>query len=394
MPFLEKEIKAAFEAAGGRLDDMDGTIQEMKAYVDQTITQMRRLGKGLMSGTLDGKDYPGFWPNESMAKDFAAIFAQACKRDFPGIDTKDMGTIGSEGGVLIPSDLAEWIIQKLGKYSKFRKNAMTLKMGTGRLWMPKVSSDLTIYAPGEGQTITKSDVNIAMVKLEAIKLACLTAVNAELDADSIVGIAEVIGMSVTRSLAKKEDLIGFMGDGSSTYFGMRGIIGSLLAVDGTIGNIKGLKVASGNAYAEITLADFEGVVAILPDDADEDAKWYMNRKFYFGVVMPLARAAGVANLFEILGDRKERWLMGYPVEFVSCMPSTEANSQICAVLGDLKMGAYLGERRQLEIARSDQVYFAADQIGFRGIERIDVNAHGVGDTTDAGPIVGLITAAS
>ena len=106
----------------------------------------------------------------------------------------------------------------------------------------------------------------------------------------------------------------------------------------------------------------------------------MSKKFYYTVVHPLARAAGVANLFDILSDRKERHLLGYPVEFVSAMPSAEANDQVCAVLGDLKLGAYLGERRQLEIAKSDDVYFANDQIGIRGTERVDINAHGVGDT--------------
>ena len=392
--FTEKDIKAAFGAAGGRMDDLDCTVQEMKVYVEQAIAQIKRLSKSFMSGTLDGKDYPGFWPNESMAKGFAAVFAQASKRDFPGIDEKDMGTIGAEGGVLVPDELAIWIIQKLGKYGKFRKNAMPVRMGTGRQHVPKISADLTIYAPGEGKGITKSDLMVGFVKLEAVKLACITAINRELDEDSVLGVAEIIGMSVTRSMAKKEDLIGFMGDGTSTYFGMTGIIGALLGVDATIGNIKGLKVASGNNYSEITLGDFKGVVGILPADADDDDAWFMSKKFYYTVVYPLAESAGVANVFEVLSDRKQRYLYGYPVEFVAQMPSVEANSQICAILGDLKMGAFLGERRQLEIAKSDQAYFAEDQIGFRATERIDINAHGVGDTTDAGPIVALITAAA
>jgi HK97 family phage major capsid protein len=73
---------------------------------------------------------------------------------------------------------------------------------------------------------------------------------------------------------------------------------------------------------------------------------------------------------------------------------SEANSQICALLGDLTLGSYLGQRKAMTIDRSSDVYFANDQIGFRGIERIDINAYGVGDTTEAGPIVGLITAES
>jgi HK97 family phage major capsid protein len=76
------------------------------------------------------------------------------------------------------------------------------------------------------------------------------------------------------------------------------------------------------------------------------------------------------------------------------MPKAEANSQICALLANLRMGAYLGDRRNLTIDRSSERYFDTDQIGIRGTERVAPAIHGVGDTTDAGPICGLITAAS
>jgi HK97 family phage major capsid protein len=120
----------------------------------------------------------------------------------------------------------------------------------------------------------------------------------------------------------------------------------------------------------------------------------MNKKFYYDVVYPLAETAGVANIFEILSDRKGRFLLGYPVEFISCMPSVEADDQICAILGDLELGAILGERRELEIVRSDDVAFLNDLVAVRGIERIDINAHGIGDDEEAGSIVGLATAGS
>lgn len=175
---------------------------------------------------------------------------------------------------------------------------------------------------------------------------------------------------------------------------MTGIVGALRAVDEVIANIKGLIVAAGNAYSEITLANFREVVGILPDDCDDTAQWYMNKKFYYNVVYPLAETAGVANIFEILSDRKERFLLGYEVNFVSAMPSVEANSQICALLGDLQMGAYLGERKILTIEQNPGPFFIKNQLAIRGVERIDINAFGVGDTAEAGPIVGLITAAA
>lgn len=387
-----EKVKEGFEAANERITSFEETaklgLQELMESVKELQKQLRTVRQARVTGELAGQEYHSFWPTDYEAKQFGELILAAARR-------KAMGEgVGSGGGVIVPTELSSRIIQKMGQYGKFRKNATVLQMGSDRLDVPKIEADLTIYAPGEGKEITKSDMTFSLVGLIVKKFCALAAISSELEEDSVIAIGEIIGMSIARSMSKKEDLIGFLGDGTSTYFGMTGIVGALLGVDATIGNIKGLKVGTGNAYSELTLEDFEGVVAILPDDADDGAKWYVNRKFFFNVMHKLARGAGAADMFAILSDRKERYFMGYPVEFVSAMPSVEANSQICAILGDLQIGAYLGERRQLEIARSDQRYFESDLIGIRGLQRIDINAYGVGDTSEAGPICGLITAAS
>jgi len=108
----------------------------------------------------------------------------------------------------------------------------------------------------------------------------------------------------------------------------------------------------------------------------------------------LARAAGASDMFNILSNEKTRWFLGYPVVFTAAMPGTEADSQICAVLADLSLGAYLAERRVLEIAKSTEFLFQNDQIAIRSTQRIDIVPFGVGNTTESGPICGLITAAA
>lgn len=385
----EEKVAEGFKAAGERMDTVEQDMAEFKRAVEQLTSSLKMYSNAFKTGRTDtGETYNRFWATEAEAKAFGELFLIAAGR-------KDAGeAVSTEGGILVPEELAVTLIQKLGKYGKFRKNALVVPIGSDRRIVPKVESDLTIYAPGEGVEITKSDMSFSGVGLTMIKMCCLAAVSSELAEDSLIAIGEIIGTSIARSMAKKEDLIGFLGDGTITYFGRTGICGALLGVDGTIGNIKGLKVATGNAYSEITLEDFEGAVAILPDDADDGAKWYVNRKFFFSVMYKLARAAGAADMFAILTSQRERFFMGYPVEFVSAMPSTEANSQICAILGDLSLGAYLGERRMLTIEKSSEVLFTSDQIAFRGAERVDFNAFGVGDTTEAGAIVALITAAS
>jgi HK97 family phage major capsid protein len=391
MALTEKETDAIvdnFEKVRGRFEKTTNEQTELKnnlAQLQKSIQAYRKMG---LSGQAEaGEASPHFWPSEGMAKDFGELIWQALGR-------KAMGEALGEGGVLVPIEMSTWIIQKLGQYGKFRRNVTTFPMGSSSMLVPKIETDLTVYSPGEGVEIEDSDMSFRQLSMVPRKFACLCAVSNELVEDSIVAVGEIIGQSMARSIARKEDECGFLGDGTSTYFAMQGITGALRAVDPIIANIKGLKVASGNLWSEISLADFEDLIAVLPDDADDGARWYCNRKFYYSVMLRLARVAGVANFLELLSPTKARFFLGYPVEFTSVMPGSEANNQICCILGDLAIGAYIGERRQLTVVRSTDVLFKNDQLAIRGTERIAINVFGCGDTSEAGPIVGLITAAT
>ena len=76
------------------------------------------------------------------------------------------------------------------------------------------------------------------------------------------------------------------------------------------------------------------------------------------------------------------------------MPVTSAVNQIAALLGNFRLGTAMGDRRALTLALSTEYKFAEDQLAIRGTDRFDINVHDVGNTTTAGPIVGLITASS
>jgi HK97 family phage major capsid protein len=101
------------------------------------------------------------------------------------------------------------------------------------------------------------------------------------------------------------------------------------------------------------------------------------------------------------GDRRPRPMFaGYPVEFSQVMPSTEANTQVCALLGDFTQGAAFGDRQEESIAFSEHAtvnsenVFERNEIAIRGTERFDVVVHDVGSSSAAGPIVGLQTLGS
>jgi len=385
------------------------TIDELKKFNDSIAAELRALKKSNFRQikTSSGM-YNGVWGDLQTAKEFGLFVlsevggSKGAGEMLKGLGIeveKDMGGgTGSAGGALVPQEFIPNLITLIEKYGVFRRNVLEYPMGAPEAVAPKLSSGLTVYCPGEGVSPTKSDPGFTNVGFQAKKWITLTAISRELDEDSAIAVGELVGRLIAQAFAKKEDEVGFLGDGTSTYFGHTGIAGALMAVDGTIGNIKSLVVGSGNAYSELTPADFEKLLGNVPDYADDgvDLKWYCHRYFYYTVMVKLALALGGVNATEVQQNRigREKQYLGYPVEFTHVMPKAEANSQICTLLANLRMGAYLGDRRKLTVDQSDQVYFASDQIGIRGTERVAPAIYGVGDTTDAGPITGLITAAS
>ncbi len=391
------------------------TVEELKKANDAVVAQIKMLRSTRFAPlkTSSGM-YNGCWGDLETAKNFGMFIlseihgnkAAAEYLDGLGIErkrilgdkTKAMGEdVDTTGGILVPSEFIPHLILLIETYGVYRRNVLEWPMAGAEAIAPKLTSGLTVYCPGGGAEPTKSDLAFRGVGLQAKKWMTLTQIDSELTEDSAIAIGEVVGFMIGQAFAQKEDTVGFLGDGTETYFGHVGITGALRAVDATIGNIKSLVVAAGSAYSEITLANFESLIGTLPDYADNgDAKWYVHRYFYLTVMIKLVLALGGVNALEAIAGRgvREKTFLSYPVDFAQVMPKAEANSQICSIFGNLKLGAYMGDRRKLTVDRSKEVYFTTDQVGIRGTERVAPTVHGVGDTTNAGPITALITAGS
>lgn len=304
------------------------------------------------------------------------------------------------GGVLVPMEFSNDLIDLREKYGVFRRNAKVEPMSSETRSVPRRVGGVTAFFVGEGKDIEESAKEWDNVQLTAKKLAALVKYSTELSEDAIINIGNDLAEEISYAFAKKEDACGFIGDGTSTYGRIVGAATALKNLDSTIGNIAGLKVGTGNAYSELVLADFTGTAALLPEYADDmNAKWYCHRTFYFAVMLQIALAAGGVPAEEIREGLRQPKFLGYPVEITQTMPKTEGNSQVCCLFGDLRRAAKLGDRRQVTIATSEHAAFATDELTIRGTERIDINVHDVGNASSTaanrqpGPIVGLITAA-
>src|SRR5262249_7262567 len=356
--------------------------------------------------------------NEETAYRFFKFFAATCLRPDSQIRAKaiqfcqDHGipTVkalaegqNDTGGALVPEEFDPMLIRLVETYGVFRRFTRMKPMSSETSMQPRRTDGLTAYWVGEGKQITGSNPRYDNVNLVAKKLASITVMSSEISEDAAINLADELAFEIGYAFALAEDQAAFNGDAPSSYGGITGIREKLKGLSGTIANIAGLFVASGNAYSEIPLADFNNTVALLPQYADTpNAGWFVHRGFYYGVMQRIELAAGGVTMMEISqGDRRPRPLfLGYPVNFTQVMPRTEANSQVCAILGDLEMGTVMGDRRVRTVFTDPYSLSNYDQIQVRATERIDINFHSPGNASSTaadrvpGPVIGLITAAS
>lgn len=290
-----------------------------------------------------------------------------------------------KGGYLVPEPLEAAVIELREQFGVFRRNSFVWPMADGTQLVPKVNSEITTYYVGENATITASDMALEQVKLEAKKLASLTAVSTELNEDSIIAVAELLARSIAQQFSNAEDSAGFLGDGTSTYGGIVGLKSALAA--GSIAD-----AASGNtSFATLDLADFENAVGKLKMYPGIMPKWYIHSTGYWASMARLMDAAG-GNMNSNLASGPSMQFLGYPVEFTQVLPSAPGATTICAYIGDLRMTSYLGTRRGISVVADESFYFNQDAVAIRATQRYDINVHDRGTASTGGGIIALKTA--
>lgn len=333
--------------------------------------------------------------------------------DADNISTKASNELtNSSSGYLVPEEFGNVVVDLREKYGKFRQNTRIVPMGSDTRSDPRRKGGTTAYFVGEDVAGTQSTKTWDRVGLTAKKLMILSKYSNELNEDAVLNIADDLAYEIAYSFALKEDQCAFLGDGTSTYGRIQGICPALKAVDATVANVLGLTVATGTgygtSYGSIVLGDFNKVVATLPEFADgPGAKWYCSKFFWGGTMQRLQAAAGGNTIAALQEGALKKSFLGYDVEVCQVMPKVSAINQVCAVFGNLALGSRLGDRRQITISLSDVALnaFEQDEMAIRGTQRFDIVVHDVGESSAgtakdtqqgllAGPIVGLITAAS
>jgi HK97 family phage major capsid protein len=299
----------------------------------------------------------------------------------------------SAGGSLVPEEFANRVIRLVETYGTYPGAVENVSMSRDTMVIPKRLSGTTAYFVGEGSSVTESEPTYGNVSLVAKKLAVGCRMSTEVVEDALVSLADAVATEFSTSLSFKIDQCGWIGDGTSTYGGITGVVNKIN--DGTH-TASVVSAASGNtAFETLDIEDFLAVMGKLPLYARQGAAWYVSPSGYAASIARLKYAAGGNTVDNLGAGAGESWL-GYPVRMVHVMNSTLGAdaSKVKVLFGNLSLACIYARRRDFSVRLFDQVYATTDQLLLQGTMRFDSVAHTLGSTSEVGPVIALRSAAS
>jgi HK97 family phage major capsid protein len=299
----------------------------------------------------------------------------------------------SAGGALVPEEFANRVIRLVETYGTFPGSAENVSMSRDTMVIPKRLTGTTAYFVGEGSSVTESEPTYGNVSLVAKKLAVGCRMSTEVVEDALVSLADAVAAEFATSLAYRIDLCGWLGDGTSQYGGINGIVNKIN--DGTH-TASVVSAATGNtAFETLDVEDFLAAMGKLPLFARQGAAWYVSPAGYAASIARLKYAAG-GNTVDNLGRDAGESFLGYPVRMVHVMNSTLGadTNKVKVLFGNMNLSSIYARRRDFSVRLFDQVYATTDQLLLQGTMRFDINHHSLGSTSEVGPVVALKSAAS
>lgn len=298
------------------------------------------------------------------------------------------------GGYLVPTEFDADLLRLVESYGVMRRTARQVPMLRETSSRTRRTGGLTAYFVGENTAGTESTMTFDRVNLTLKKLMALTTMSSELSEDMAINLGDTLMSELALAFAYTEDNCGFNGDGTSTYGTITGLRTKLAAATAGLST-----AASGSAtdWSKITLAKLDALIGLLPSYAT-DLRWYCSNTFWGSTMLPLLGAAGGATVQELQNGRPVKMFRGYPVEIVQVMPKAASAAAIVCLFGDMSQAADFGAGRGVTVKFSEDAtigstnMFESDDIAVKGTQRFDINVHDVGDSSNAGPMVGLLTA--
>jgi HK97 family phage major capsid protein len=375
---------------GGYVDQSDWMARQVGGRVNLINPGLKAFNGGGNREQAQRDAYDsGLWFKATILKDGDAREKLEARRGPSWVASQNESS-PVDGGYLVPNVLQNAIIVSREQIGAVRKLATIFPMTSDNLQIPKETGNVSVYYPGEEGEITPSDADFARAALVPKKRAVLTYVSNELRDDAIIPIMDHLAQGMGHALGLKEDQEGIVGDGTSTYGGVRGIRPAVIAATAGVFTAS---VGDHDAWSELTYADFAGTMSLLPDRfrVQGQLAWLCSAPFKWQVMDRLTIGANGAPSQAFIDGVPIDMFLGYPIVLSDRMPTATAASQVCCIFGNFGRAVAMGERSGVRIAISEHVAFTSDRLAVRATTRYDINVHEAGDTSAAGALVGLST---
>lgn len=343
---------------------------------------------GYKSSELDQAYDDGMWYKACILGD--TIAKEYCNAN--GIATKALTSLtGSSGGYTVPEQLLNRIIVLVNKYGVIRNRVNKFAATSGTMLIPKNGTATTATFTLENIAKTESDPGFEQVEVTIKKLAIATIIPMELIQDSVIDIISYVVQAQAWAIAKREDEVGFYGDGTSTDGSILGIIPAIEAVSNNLSIVN--PATNDNTWASIVRADFNAVMGRLSESAweAEDVAWYCSNGFYHNVMNKVKGDGGTTIPNLEAGFKKQ--FMGYEVVTSSVFPATDdgdpSGGEDFCLFGSLKTVLAFADRmgKTIKSTSEGKTLALANQTLLISEQRFGLTVHDQGTATAAGSMI-------
>lgn len=278
----------------------------------------------------------------------------------------------TSGSLVVPTTMARSLYEYLeAGIAGFRIGASTLNTSTGEnMQLPKLNAHaIGTQASSQGVAFAGTDPTFGRVDLNVYKYDQLVKVSSELVSDAAFDITSWLGGDIGRALARVVDADLVVGTGSGEPTGM-----TLLAGAGT-----NAPITTGGSLIAPTVEKYIDLQYSVNDAYRERGTKWLVKDSTAGTIRKLRDGAGgTVGAFLWAPSLTEGVIGGTPSTFLGAPVYTDTN---CAAAGSNAKLATYGDFSEYVIRtvgnpvieRDDSVYFATDEVAFRGKWRVGGN---------------------
>jgi len=373
----KKQTEVA-ETSIREIESVKGALAEMKQTCE-------RLDKALPKGS---KVYQASSPDKTRGMyNLGRCITEAWRvkqygqtsRDFAELQ-RDLSSGGGQketsgsatGDLLVPTIIYPDIARLIGEASIIRRVGTVIPMSSLTMKLPTKGTGPSVSWPNEGIAPSQTSVVLQDKTLTAKTMMALSEITSELTEDSVVALEPFFARLFAEAVAQEENQKAFS---STTIF-----TGVGTDADVTL-KYFGNSISSGKrAFSDITHQDLVRLQFAVDSKVVHKGAFVLSSAAFSNIVgmrdtqeRPLYMTSwnalpGIDNAPDQVLPTPTQ-IMGRPAYLTDTMPGTSSNVQLFALYADWSKFVF-GDRAELRIDWSDQVFFESGNLALRVRERI------------------------